>query len=587
MMRTDEFNSIWCVDFEYSCPPGEKPSPICMVAYEIKTDKKLRHWFNEFGESLNEVIYFGSRDLLVAYYASAELGCFLVLNFPPPKNVLDLYVEFKNATNGKQVPSGYGLLGALSYYGLDSIDASEKTSMRDLAIRGGPFTHEERMNLLNYCESDVVALTKLLKVMMPAIKTSYALLRGTYMKSTARIEHLGVPIDGTALQRLRSYWTSIQDELISQIDRPFGVYENTSFRRDRFANYLIRENIPWPRLPGGELALDDCTFKDMVRVYPHLAPLRELRNTISQLRLSNLAVGSDSRNRCLLSAFQSKTGRNQPSNSKFIFGPSAWLRGLIKPQENYGLAYIDWEQQEFGIAAALSGDAKMKEAYASGDPYLAFAKQAGVVPPEATKSSHSEIREQFKACVLAVQYGMGETSLSARIGKPVATARQLLELHRKTYPVFWQWSDGVVDHAMLKGYLYTVFDWTIYVGSDANPRSLRNFPMQANGAEMLRLALSQATELGISVCAPVHDAILIEAPLDTFEEAISQTQEIMSQASEIILDGFQLRTDVKRVIYPERYMDPRGEKMWTTIWDLIDRFSAANPLTNVLQSVAL
>jgi DNA polymerase-1 len=74
------------------------------------------------------------------------------------------------------------------------------------------------------------------------------------------------------------------------------------------------------------------------------------------------------------------THRLQPSNAKFIFGPSVWLRGLIQPAPGHGLAYLDWAQQEFGIAAALSGDPLMPEAYRSGDPYLAFAKQAGAVP---------------------------------------------------------------------------------------------------------------------------------------------------------------------------------------------------------------
>ena len=62
--------------------------------------------------------------------------------------------------------------------------------------------------------------------------------------------------------------------------------------------------------------------------------------------------------------------------------------------------------------------------------------------------------------------------------------------------------------------MHTVFGWRVHVGPDANPRSLRNFPMQANGAEMLRLACCLATERGIEVCAPVHDALLICAPLD-------------------------------------------------------------------------
>src|SRR4051812_27815375 len=102
----------------------------------------------------------------------------------------------------------------------------------------------------------------------------------------------------------------------------------------------------------------------------------ELRATLALMRPTDLPVGGDGRNRCPLRPFAAKTGRNAPSTSQFIFGPARWLRGLIKPAEGTALAYVDYEQQEFGIAAALSCDAAMQEAYRSGDPYLAFAKQA-------------------------------------------------------------------------------------------------------------------------------------------------------------------------------------------------------------------
>ena len=67
---------------------------------------------------------------------------------------------------------------------------------------------------------------------------------------------------------------------------------------------------------------------------------------------------------------------------------------------------------------------------------------------------------------------------------------------------------------MLLNRLHTVFGWTVRVGPDANPRSLRNFPCQANGAEMMRLACCLATERGVSVVAPVHDAVMVEGPAD-------------------------------------------------------------------------
>jgi hypothetical protein len=431
--------------------------------------------------------------------------------------------------------------------------------------------------LLEYCESEVEALAKLLPRMESKLDMPRALVRGQYMKAVARMQTIGVPLDTEALTILNNHWTKIQDDLIDEVDAEYGVFEDRTFKRDRFAAYLIRNNIPWPRHPSGALNLDDDTFREVAKSNPKIAPLRELRVALGQMYLSDLAVGTDGRNRCVLNAFHARTGRNQPSNSRFIFGPSVWLRGLIRPEPDWGLAYIDWSQQEFGIAAALSGDPNMLVAYESGDPYLTFAKQAGAAPPDATKRSHPSERDRFKACALAVQYGMGEASLASRISQPVVQARDLLKLHKQIYRRFWEWSDAAVDHAMLYGKLWTTFGWTVHMVQLPNPRSFRNFPMQANGAEMLRIACCLALDRGVSVCAPVHDAILIEAPLNELEEAITTAQQAMSDASAAVLSGFRLGSEAKIIRYPERYMDPRGTKMWKTVWNIIGRFGEELP----------
>jgi hypothetical protein len=123
---------------------------------------------------------------------------------------------------------------------------------------------------------------------------------------------------------------------------------------------------------------------------------------------------------------------------------------------------------------------------------------------------------------------------------------------------------------MLGGTLQTVYGWRLAVGPNVNPRSLRNFPMQANGADMMRLACCLATERGIAVCAVVHDALLIEADLDAIDIAATQTQQAMRDASALVLLGFPLRTEAKVVRYPERYQDPRGVQMWETVQHLLD-----------------
>jgi hypothetical protein len=551
----EDFREIWLFDFEFTAPEGERPDPICLVAYEYRSGRVLRLWQHELKDRSIPPYPLDSDVLFVAYSSPAELSCHLALDWEFPENVLDLYVEFLCATNGKDPYAGTKLLGALSYYGLDGMAAIEKEAMRKLAIRGGPWSDRERYALLDYCESDVVALAQLLPAMEPGLDLERAVMcRGRYMKAVTRMRWAGVPIDTETLARLRDRWESIQDRLIESVDSRFHVFEGRSFRDDWFEEWLVRAGIPWPKHESGTLMLDDDTFYERARSHPDVSLIREARYSLSQLRLEDLVVGSDGRNRVWLAPFGTITGRNAPSTSQFIFGPSTWLRGLIKPTEGMAIAYIDWSSQEYGVGAALSGDEAMMTAYESGDPYLAFAKQAGRVPENGTKASHARERELFKSCVLGVGYGMGEVSLAQRIDKPVVYARDLLRLHRQTYPKFWQWSEGAEIHAMLWGRLHTVFGWTLHTPAKVNPRSLRNFPCQANGAEMMRLGCSFALERGVSVLAPIHDALLIEGLEWEMEAAIATTQAAMSDASAAVLGGFRLRSNAEVVYWPNRYM---------------------------------
>ena len=651
------YRRVWVVDFEFTAQPGERPLPLCCVARELRTGELSRLWL---ADDLPERPPYSteSDSLFVAYYASAELGCHLALDWPIPARILDLCAEFRCRTSGLFVPCGRGLLGALSFFGLDGLAAAEKEGMRQLAMRGGPYSPTEQTALLDYCQTDVDALARLLPAILPKLDLPRALLRGRYMAAAARMEWNGIPVDSDTLAQLRDNWEQIKNRLIAAVDREYGVFvpvgrrtidpdtrlgaallreaeewqidphrladavemvwrehqesnaeiraarrtarratgltphrirqwedsgrdysqfpgldaqarglagtypalgigrgydpdapdeedqagllwdalrdrdEKTlpkhdrrilqiaaelvqaqgdgeadysgpmRFSSERWSDYLIRNGIPWPRLDSGALALDGDTFREMAKTHPtEVGPIRELRYSLGQLRLNELAVGADSRNRCLLSAFASRTGRNQPSNSRFIFGPSCWLRSLIKPAPGRAAAYVDWSQQELGIAAALSGDQRMQEAYTSGDFYLTFAKMAGAVPAEATKRTHAAEREQFKTVSLGVLYGLSAEGLARKLDVPAWRGRELLRMHQETFRTFWAWSDRIEMEAMLSGQLRTVFGWTVHVGTDANPRSLRNFPMQANGAEMLRLACCLATERGNMVCA--------------------------------------------------------------------------------------
>lgn len=569
MLTLPPFRHVVVADteFEFGGRAGNLQRTICVVVRNLSTGQEWRMWRGDFPAAPPFPI--GDDTLFVAYYASAELGCFLELGWPIPKYVLDLSSEFRNLTNQVPVPAGRGIGGALVYFGLDTIDVQEKKAMRELALRGGPWTDTERADLLDYCASDTLALERLLPAMLPRIDLPRAVLRGRYMRAAASIERAGVPVDADTLGLVREHWAGMQLDLIAEIDAQYGVYDGRTFKEDRWARFLIEHGIPWPRLEGGRLDLDDETFRQMAKAYPIVAPMRELRSSLSELRLNDLAVGEDGRARTVLWAFASKTGRNQPSSSEYIFGPSVWVRSFIRPPVGYGIAYIDWAQQEFGIAAFLSGDQAMIRAYLTGDPYLEFAKQAGAVPPAATKKTHGAIRELYKQCALAMLYGMSARGLALKLGVPVIVARGLIQAHKETYRRFWRWIDAAMNQAYELRHLDTVFGWRVHLGEEVNPRSMQNFPMQANGAEMMRLAACLATEAGIGVCATVHDAFLISAPVGRLGAEIEAMQAAMAEASRIVLGGAEIRSDVNRVVYPNRYSDERGKVMWDRVMALI------------------
>jgi hypothetical protein len=574
------FRRVWAVDFEFGAPPGGRPEPRCVVARELFSGKLVRLWLDGGRVPERPPYDTGPDSFFVAYYASAELGCHLALDWPIPVRIVDLYAEFRCLTSGLPVVCGYGLLGALTYFGLPAMDSAEKAVMRDLALRGGPYTDAERRDLLDYCQADVDALGRLLPAMLPTLDLPRALLRGRYMAAAARMEWVGVPIDVEALDRLRANWEGVKGGLINAVDPAGEVYTTArprSFSAARFAGYLARHGIAWPRLPSGALALDDETFREQARAHPrHIGPLRELRHALGQMRVSDLAVGPDGRNRCLLSAFGSRTGRNQPSNARFIFGPSVWLRPLIQPGPGRAVAYVDWSQQELAIAAALSGDPAMREAYRSGDFYLTFAKMAGAAPPHATKMSHGAIREQFKSMALGVLFGLSAWGLAHKLDMAPCYGKALLDHHQQTFRRFWAWARSVVDQALLTNRIDTCFGWTLHVGPKVTTRTLSNFPMQAHGAEMMRIAACLATERGVTVCAPVHDAFLIEADADAIDVEIARMQAAMREASELVLPGFPLRSDAKIVRHPDRYSDPRGERFWCVVQSLLAQLDGSD-----------
>ena len=592
------FREIWDVDTEYypglgfanGGVNGDPITPLCLVARELRSGRVIKVWQGEFGPAPPYPIDKGV--LIVGYMLGAEFGVHAALGWPEPACALDAYVEFRHCVNDGAVVSGergkgfYSIGGALRYFLEDEIDVTRKKEMRDRILQGPPFSEQEKRDILDYCEDDVNALARLFPHIVSTIRPPFehAIFRAKFQWPIAKQERRGVPID-PLLFRLRHHWHDMQLELVTEIDSEFGCYEIVNgrphWRTERFIEFLhnprrrmpsrcdIPRKLSWPLRADGSPHEDADTFKEMEAAYPFMSPLRELRSTLSKLRLNDLAVGGDNRNRASLWAYGTKTARNAPGASQFVFGPAKWLRFLITPPAGRALVHRDFCQQEVRIAAILSGDSALLEACESGDVYLGVAHQLGFLPDYLNEKERKAVRSLFKTVVLGIQYGLGAYSLAVRTGISLFEASEILARLRARFHRFEAYMQNVLDHAGLNLEIGTPFGWHMQCPPSINPRTVRNFPMQSTGAEILHVTSILAERRGIEVVAPVHDALMAEGPVDQIEDVAIALDQAMGDAAAIVLRGYRLPTD-KQIIRPgERYFDDRGEAMWDTVTGLL------------------
>jgi hypothetical protein len=246
---------------------------------------------------------------------------------------------------------------------------------------------------------------------------------------------------------------------------------------------------------------------------------------------------------------------------------SSWLRAIIRPDSNEYIIGADFSQQEVYVAAILSGDVNLLNAYTSGDVYLAFAKQAGLVPAGATKSSHKLERDLCKGTVLGLQFGMGKDKLRTKLtldsGKPVSVEKteELIKAHKTVFSQYWEWVYRTSARYKQGVPLITSDGWVLFCD---NPvvTSVRNFLVQATAAAITRKAFVLAIEEGLDVMCSLHDAIYVLSTNKQLDENLIKrcmlfaTEEILKETKT------QIRLDFKTISHEDTWIEDKGMKDW-------------------------
>jgi DNA polymerase I len=593
----ENFGTVTVLDFEYEIDANLLPNVLCMVAHVLNENlqhvRTIRLWRGEFGSAPPFDV--GPDALIVAYSAWAEMTCFEVLGWKFPVHVFDLHTAYLAASNillpyapdkKKQKKPRKRLSDACRAYGIEGWENIDKEVIAE-DIGEGRWRDYGQERVLAYCEEDVRMSVKLLRRMVIghaqflAADVPRVLHWSNYAaKSIARIQARGIPIDVALWDLVQEHKAAVIRDLMRRLDPSAGdddpIYTpegEWSYRR--FEAWLVRSGIPfWPRLESGELDTDGDAFKLMYG-YPGVENLHALRDSLGFIAKARLPIGRDGRNRPSLFPFGTATGRN--AHSKSPYNAHAGVRGFVVfPPDRIGV-YLDWRTQEVGIAAVRSGDRALMRDYADGDVYHALARLCGLTDdPDRVrwKNNNPGMRQRMKTLQLGINYGMGVPSLARGLSRHPLIASAIIERHKATRPDFWRWREEQVMAAMLARRIESSYGWPLHITTSPNKRTLYNFPMQADGAEMLRLAAWRLCEAGIVPAMLVHDGILLEV---TDREEIELAKEIMLQTGRDVCDGFEIGVDVDQMLVGgARYADkrPMAKKMWNTIMSTLEAVRA-------------
>jgi len=447
-------------------------------------------------------------------------------------------------------------------------DLEKKNRIREMIVNTKEFNEEQKQEILDYCGGDINNLGLILANVLflyqnklPTKKFSgpdlfkEIIYRGRAAARIAVVECTGIPIDVERTHNLARNVPNILKECAEEINQLFpdpkifkwNKKENKySKEMKNIYHYIDNCNLKdaWLRTETGKYSLKDEDLSKLFN-FKHDYPkdnffAQLIRYTRLQKSLKGLSyrkpgdtsldtncffdyLGSDGRVRPYLNPYGAQTSRYQPKATGFPFLLPSWVRSIVYPKRGRSIVSIDYGQQEFLIGALLANDDTMIQAYVSGDPYIYLAKKAGAIPPDGTKKTHGKERNLFKQVTLSVGYGSQKKALARTLTNTLGEeyteqkAQELIDTYFKIYNNYGKYLDSIytqINHIPFGKYVddkcIKLPDGWYMFGDNNKPTSIRNMKIQGLGGCVLRKAIELCQDSGLSVIAPLHDALYIE-----------------------------------------------------------------------------
>ena len=226
-------------------------------------------------------------------------------------------------------------------------------------------------------------------------------------------------------------------------------------------------------------------------------------------------------------------------------------KGFIVEPGNVMIS-ADYSQFELRIAAAMSGDERMIEAFNENRDI--HTETAALIQGVSSDQVTKEMRYAAKAVNFGILYGQGVHGLAEGSKISYVEAKEFIEKYFEVRPALKGMIDRFKDEAKNKGYVETVMgrrrptpdvQSSNYMVREGAYRAAINMPVQGSAADLTKMAMSAVAEKlpkSAFQIMQVHDSIMVECPESESEAIGAVMKEIMENIKPDL--GVNLNVDV-------------------------------------------
>ncbi|KKQ60658.1 MAG: polymerase I protein, partial [Parcubacteria group bacterium GW2011_GWE2_38_18] len=438
----------------------------------------------------------------------------------------------------------------------------EKISKDELLGKGKDritFDQIENEKLAIYSCEDADFTFRLVQKLAPMIKKEkleklYQEIELPLITVLAKIERNGVKIDSKFLnslgKKLHKKIKNLEDNIYNESGEKFNINSTQQLREVLYEKLEIASTGIGKTKTGFSTAADELEkLKDLHPIIKYIQEYRELNKLVTTY-VDTLPLLVNAKTNRLHSCFNqtiTATGRLSSSEPNLQNIPirGEWGKEVRKSfvvEPGYKMVGFDYSQIELRLAAHMSEDKKMIQAFKEGvDIHTATAAAINEISlDQVTK----KMRSEAKATNFGILYGQGPHGLSQAADISYVRAKEFIDNYFSVYTGIKEFMTETIEEAKEKGFIETLFGRRRYLPEinssviqvkKGAERMAINTPLQGTAADMIKVAMIEVQKYlddnfkreDARMILQVHDELVFEVKEELVDQISSAIKNIM------------------------------------------------------------